>query len=311
MTNKRLRGQFFTRGNPFCHPAFIQWAAQAGLPHKNLLEPFAGAAHIIHTLQAAGLCQQFQAYDVEPAHADVIRRDTLAHFPTGHTVCVTNPPWLSKNSATRRGYAYPCEKYDDLYKHCLHLCLQHCDHVAAIIPASYLQSNLFFDRLHTYILLHQSIFTDTDNPVCLALFSNKIFTPIQLYDDEFFIGTLEKLQSHLPRHKTDKKMRFNDPHGQLGFISFDNTKTSSIHFCQAQELSAYEIKESSRFITRISGSFDDADVEKIAAKLNFLIEQFRRRTHDVFLTPFKGVRKDGKYRRRMKFSLARQFINAV
>ena len=34
----------------------------------------------------------------------------------------------------------------------------------------------------------------------------------------------------------------------------------------------------------------------------------RASTYDVFLTAFKGLRKDGKYRRRMEYRLARDII---
>lgn len=314
--SKKARGQFFTRENPFRHAAFRQWAAQAGLPGENVLEPFAGANHLIESLRGEGLCNRFRAYDIEPAHPQVAPRDTLKDFPTGHHVCVTNPPWLGKNSATRRGYAYPSNRYDDLYKHCLQLCLRHCRYVAALIPASYLQSNLFFDRLQSCILLQRALFTDTDNPVCLALFNDKLFTSIDLYNDSEHIGTLAQLQEFLPRRKSRNAIagdavRFNDPQGALGFISFDNTKAPSIRFCRAAQLKDYEIKESSRFITRISCDFRGADMDKIIARLNRRIDSFRANTHDVFLTPFKGIRRDGKYRRRMKFSLARSFIHAL
>ena len=314
--SKKSRGQFFTRANPFRHAAFRTWAAQAGLPNENVLEPFAGANHLIDSLRLEGLCNRFRAYDIEPAHPQVVLLDTLKDFPTGHRVCVTNPPWLGKNSATRRGYAYPSDKYDDLYKHCLELCLRNCDYVAALIPASFLQSNLFFERLQSCILLQRTLFTDTDNPVCLALFSDQLFTPIDLYNDHEHIGTLAQLQKFLPRPKScntlaGEKVRFNDPKGALGFISFDNTKAPSIRFCHAEQLKDYEIKESSRFITRIDCDFRGAELEKIVARLNRRIDSFRANTHDVFLTPFKGIRQDGKYRRRMKFSLARSFIHAL
>jgi len=86
----------------------------------------------------------------------------------------------------------------------------------------------------------------------------------------------------------------------------------SIHFCNADELRDYEIKHSSRFITRISGAFGDAhEVKILIARLNRAIDDFRYHTRDVFLTPFKGIRGDGAYRRRMKFSMARRFINAA
>jgi len=316
--DKKSLGQFFTRGNPFRFAPFRAWARAAGLPGARLLEPFAGANHIVSTLRAGGLCGAVDSFDLEPAHADVARRDCIADFPRGYRVTVTNPPWLARNSATRSGISFPGDgadagdQHDDLYKYCLEACLAHCDYAALLMPASYLQTNLRFDRLHTYILLHEMHFNDTENPTCLALFTPHGARNINLYHDNTRIGDLAALAKHLPVAKTDRRARFNDPDGALGFVSFDNTRAPSIHFCRAGELSDYTVKHSSRFITRISGKFGNArEVDRLIARLNHAICDFRANTRDAFLTPFKGIRRDGAYRRRMKFKMARNFINAA
>ena len=308
-TDKRAHGRYYTRGNPFNLDSFREWANKAGLPGECVLEPFAGANNIIKTLLGLKVCRDFKSYDLTPADKAVKTRNTVKNFPRGLRVCVTNPPWLARNSATRRGLPFPDSRYDDLYKHCLELCLDNCDYVAALVPASYLQSGLFQERLRTYILLHDTIFTDTENPVCLSLFGRESTKSVGIYDDETYIGTLASLRKRLPKQKQDKRARFNDPRGKLGFISFDNTREPSIRFCHASEVAAYPIKISSRFITRISGNFGDLD--RLIRGLNRKVKQFRVDTKDVFLTPFKGIRNDGRYRRRMEFALARQFINAT
>ncbi len=225
-------------------------------------------------------------------------------------MCVTNPPWLARNSATRRRLDYPRTIYDDLYKHCLELCLNNCQYVAALIPASFLQSQLFRERLSAYILLHdRGMFNDTDNPVCLALFNKESNHQIDIYYDNEFIGSLHELENAIPDPIQDRQVRFNEPKGNLGFVSFDCVSKPSIRFCEVNEILDYPIKTSSRFFTRISGDF--GDVSNLIELLNYRLETFRRDTHDVFLTPFKGIRKDGRYRRRMEFSLARRMINAT
>lgn len=306
--DKRSRGQYFTIGNPFGLEPFERWAREAGLPGVKLLEPFAGANHITNTLRDMGWCDEFVSYDIAPANKWVRKLDTLKNFPNSYSVCVTNPPWLARNSATRRGLPFPETPYDDLYKHCLYLCLENCEYVGAIIPASYLQTGLFQERLTSYVLLHKYLFADTENPVCLALFSGKKSQHVDLYNDGDYIGNIVELRNKLPVTRQDREVRFNDPNGRLGFISFDSTEKPTIKFCEAEEVSDYEIKVSSRFITRISGKFDN--LPKMIRKLNTDIANFRENTKDVFLTPFKGIRKDGYYRRRMDFALARDFINA-
>ena len=306
-SDKRAKGQFFTQGNPFAYKAVQRWSKLAGLPHARVLEPFAGANSLIAMLRKEGLCRHFRSYDIAPASRQVHRRDTIASFPTGFSVCVTNPPWLARNSATRRGLDFPATGFDDLYKHCLKLCLDHCQHVAAIVPASFLQSGLFRSRLNTYILLHGTMFSDTENPVCLALFGEPR-QQVQLFYDDDYIGTLDMMEQYLPRDtKRSVPIKFNCPHGALGFISFDNSRHPSIRFCDAKELEGRAIKHSSRFITRISGGFDG--LTNLIARLNERIAAFREDTKDIFLTPFKGMRDDGAYRRRMEYALARKFIH--
>ena len=85
------------------------------MPKTSILEPFAGANLLISSLKDMGLCHRADSFDIAPAHTDVKLRDTLTDFPTGYEVCITNPPWLAKNSATRRGLAFPETPYDDLY----------------------------------------------------------------------------------------------------------------------------------------------------------------------------------------------------
>lgn len=306
---KRIHGQFYTKGNPFLLKPFLQWAEEINLSKRCILEPFAGANNIIKMLQDSFLCHSFKSFDINPAHRDVQFRDSLEDFPKEIDICITNPPWLARNSATRRKLPFPETPYDDLYKHCLKKCLDHCLHVAALIPASFLQSNLFQDRLKTYILLHKTLFRDTENPVCLALFTSKKTEETDVFHDNKFIGELKTLERKKPLPRRKLKIRFNDPKGSLGFISFDNIKEPSIKFCHGDEISHYSIKKSSRFFTRISGELND--LNHLIPLLNKKIKKFRDETSDVFLTPFKGLRRDGCYRRRMDFLQAKEFINAT
>ncbi len=102
-SRKRACGRYFTAVSPFAHDAFRIWSAQASLPDEIVLEPFAGNNSIIRHLQAIGLCRRFISFDIRPADPAVAKRDTLTSFPLGFRGCVTNPPWLAKNSATARG----------------------------------------------------------------------------------------------------------------------------------------------------------------------------------------------------------------
>ncbi|OGG69461.1 hypothetical protein A3F27_00990 [Candidatus Kaiserbacteria bacterium RIFCSPHIGHO2_12_FULL_53_13] len=306
LQEKRQAGRYYTEGNPFLLKPFRDWIEKRSLIGKEVLEPFAGRNNLIRALREIGAAPSSQSFDIVPHDPEVEFRDTLKDFPEGFEFCVTNPPWLAKNSAKRRGLSFPETRFDDLYKHALDLCLTHCNYVAALIPATFLRSDSFRDDLEVVIFLHdQRLFADTDNPVCLALFSRGSHR-IEIFNDAEFIGHLDELERYLPQERRKTGIVFNHPDGNLGFIAFDDTKAPTIRFIPGEDLSEYEVGFSSRMITRIKA--DLVDLDSVIRDLNNDIRKFREATSDVFLTPFKGLRKDGQYRRRMDYGLARDFI---
>ena len=307
-SSTRSNGIYYTAlRNPFAYPVFANWAKRRQIQREVILEPFAGSNNLIDMLQELGHCKRYQSYDLYPRSSNVKSRDTLNDYPTGYRVCITNPPWLYKSSASRRGLPFPKTEFDDLYKHCLALCLKHSPYVAALIPASFLQSKLFQQRLEKVIFIHKKLFSYTDSPVCLALFQEEMVEDTQIYLDNKSVGMLSKLESHLPNPKStsSRSIQFNAINGPLGFISIDNNARPSIRFCHGDALRHHTIKVSSRAITRIDG-IDVTD--SLIGRLNERIDTMRDKTYDVFLTAFKGLRKDGKYRRRMEYGLARNII---
>ena len=306
----RSHGIYYTAlHNPFSYRGFASWAHKHRICKRKILEPFAGSNNLIGMLQSLDYCNSYDSYDLHPQSSDVRQRDTLLDYPQGYEVCVTNPPWLYKSRATRLGLSFPETTYDDLYKHCLASCLRHSPYVAALIPASFIQSGLFRDRLETVIFIHKKLFSYTDNPVCLGLFGEGPVADTRVEMDDMFIGNLKELETHMPG-TTDARaesirFRFNVPDGDLGFVGIDNSARASIAFHRGEALERYPIKSSSRAITRIGGT-DVSD--QLIRRLNERIRELRHDTHDIFLTVFKGLRKDGRYRRRMEYRTARDLL---
>ncbi|MGL4366812.1 MAG: Eco57I restriction-modification methylase domain-containing protein [Brevinemataceae bacterium] len=301
---KRTKGQYFTTKNIFEHVEFRNWATRANLTNETILEPFAGANSLIHMLKELNLCNSFQSFDIVPQTSEVLQKNTLASFPKKFQVVVTNPPYLAKNSASRRGIPFLEEnRYDDLYKYALLKCLDNVPYVAAIIPASFLHSNLFRDRLTCYISLpYDDIFADTYHPVCLALFEDKAEQTL-IYEKDTYLGILHELEKFIPEPKRDFDITFNKPTGILGLKAIDNATTNSIYFIEGKTIPSKKIKCSSRSFSRI-----ETEIKIEIEELNFVLNKFRIQTHDIFLTPFKGIRKDGKFRRRLNFSYAKKII---
>lgn len=312
---KRELGQYFTAYNPFQNEGFLTWAKECNLNKNTILEPFAGSNNLINMLQNMDLCCDFKSFDIEPQNEFVKKKDTLKNFPKGYKVCITNPPYLAQNSAKRRKLEFPNIVYDDLYKYALEKCLENCDYIGAIIPASFFNANLFRDRLSHYILLNSKMFNDTEHPVCLALFK-KYSSDVCLYNDNSYLGKLSDLQKKLPNPNANIDIRFNVPNGNLGLIAIDNTIEPSIKFVDGNLISPDRITVSSRSITRImlptptlcAVGVAKESIENIIEKLNSNLNRFREETYDLFLTPFKGLRKDNCYRRRLDYKLAKKII---
>ena len=302
---QRASGRFYTQDNPFDHKAFRAWAFQAGLPRAKVLEPFAGENSLIRHLKKMDLCKSFQSFDIQPGSKEVKKRDTLKHFPLNYKVCVTNPPWLARNVATRLNMPFPSCAYQDIYAFALEKCLSRCGWVSALVPESFLRAGLFRDRLMDFISLTSSLFSDTSHPVGLALFGPQTVEKTKVWSGEEDLGCLSDLEALRP--KPDPKaslVRFNDPEGNVGLLALDNTRSASIRFCLPAELKDYKIRPSCRSITLLKVS-----TTIHIKKWNKALQTFREKTCDTLMTPYRGLREDGKYRRRCDWDLARGIIH--
>lgn len=303
--NHRNTGRYYTQANVFEYPAFKQWLeAIPNISVTTILEPFAGDCAI-----PMMLCSyKWACYDIEPRKGDfkVVKRDTIKKFPSGFKVCITNPPYLAKNSATRRRLNFPECNYDNLYKHCLKLMLDSCQYVAAIIPDSFIQSGLFTDRLYGVISVPEKVFADTDYPVCLALFTSDISEDFNIWCGDSFIGTYKELLKYSLEEYNDSRWVFNDADGCIGVVCADG-KNSKIRFVKGESIDT-EVKGSSRFLVRVSGLPDNIDIDDFILKCNSTLEQYRYNTKNVFLNSFKGLRYDGTYRKRIPFTVVRSIF---
>lgn len=321
---KKKYGQFYTIFNPFKNSLFIEWYNK--IPDKlkkEALEPFAGSNNIlnlINEVKEISPPKKWKCYDIAPNNTKenksinyiVEKRDTIKDFPKGYHLVVTNPPYLAKNKATLMNIEFD-KNYEDIYLKCLDIMLKNVEYIAAIIPESFITSDKYRERLYGVVSLEMKMFDDTEVPVCLAMFNKDNVNETKVYKNDKFIGTIQELKKYnFFNNYKEIDLKFNDNYGNIGFIAIDNTKENSIKFVDDSEIST-EIKVSSRAITKISGiEFkDNIQKENFINKLNENIENYRNLTQDVFLTSFKGLRKDLKYRRRMDYKTARNIINKV
>lgn len=313
MADKREYGQYYTIENPFSFTLFREWIDK--IDNKSIvLEPFAVANNIPKLLFDAGYDLQWKCFDIEPPkynaypEYDVEERDTIADFPNDYKICITNCPYLGKSSARRRKINYPWLE-DDLYKVCLNRMLNSCEYVAVIIPESFITAGIHKDRLYGVISLTCKMFSDTECPVCLALFTPKKEGQIKVYANEEYLGTLEELEAMDFKDTNYNKWTFNDPLGIIGVKTVDNRITNDCKFFLGDNIKPEDIKISSRAFTRISGLPLGIDLDYFLDTCNKILDTYRAQTKDVLLTSFKGLRKDGKYRRRLEFKTVRCILN--
>ena len=331
---KRESWQFFTITNPFFLSAFYQWFSL--IPQESrkvLLEPFAWANNIVSLIEELTLFEAWEVhtwacFDIDISHENkmpeyrIIEQDTIDSYPLGYDVAITNPPYLAKNSATRRGLQYRYPEYEDLYQKCLEVMLKNSKFIAAIIPESFITSWLFVQRLFSVVSLTCKMFDDTDCPVCLALF---VPSEIKLnefgWNQNFYLYRMDKklgdyvtLQARIctlfkEREKID--WIFNDNQGQIWIICVYNTKRATITFVPWDSIWSDKIKVSSRSLTRVSWLPSDIDLNSFLLLCNQKLVKYREISNDVWLTSFKWMREDGFYRRRLDFKTAKMIMDSV
>lgn len=324
---KREHGQWMTEGNPFYMPVFKEWL-DGICAHENITacEPYAGSLslirHIRETMPTLESCIKWTAFDIQPNpepvidDVNIITADTLLNIPGDYDLIITNPPYLARNSATRRHLPFNDggKPYDDLYQVALDTCLQHADHAALIIPESFITSKFDKSRCSHVISLKAGLFNDTDCPVCLALFDDDVSMygndgrMTMIHDNtgrmiDSLSGLELKSMESLYSKGSDIGLTFNDPHGDVGLHAVDSGNTADIRFVRGMDsdISPDEIKVSSRSLTRISRKDGKPITDAQIMMANHILDSWRDETNDVFMTSFKGARKDGKYRRRLAF----------
>lgn len=282
ITDKQLKGQYFTTTNPFVGDAWILWNSLR--TPGPILEPFAGAGNLFNYVEGTWI-----GYDIEPQHPDVKQRDTLTDFPKGFSTCITNPPYLAKNAATRKKVEVSM-KHEDLYLDCLEKCLDNCEWVAAIIPATFYRTKKFADRLVAWDKIDYQLFQDTDAPVGVAYFGP------ESYSTNLYVNG-EQIVDWIPEKKID--LKFNVAEGNYVMCGIDKTYGDSIEIKENGEWFDRDkyLKNTSRnyvlFYSPVPLNIDHTNTN---------INNWRFTTKDFYLTPFKSMQTTGKYRKRLSFN---------
>ena len=314
--NKIALGQFFTKGPEWLKPQVISFIKDSGCDIA--YDPFAGAGDLLEVSKLYNI-EKTKGLDIDP-NLNWELNDSLIKIPhIEKAIIITNPPYLAKQSATRKkidlSKYFDYTTYDDLYLIALDRMIEAQKNVVAIIPESFINSSYKKKNLLKSItILEENPFTDTEVPVCVVCFDGipKEYNQIKVYKNGTFENDLETIEQYRIDPTNNIKMTFNDLDGWLGIRAVDSTNDKTFIEFDFKENIDYDwenrIKVSSRHFTLVNVQVEESFRQKVINKCNEILTELREKSSDTILTPFMGNTKKGIRRRRLDFKLARAII---
>lgn len=319
-------GQFYTRNDVWLRPHIEEFIRDVGA--SVVVDPFAGHGDLLHAVKGIGEWE-VAGYDIDPDLCTDMGwtwNDSLDEIPFhDDAIVVTNPPYLAKNSAARNclgsynHFSGDNCNFEDLYQIAVQRVLEKYTDSVFIIPETYFQTDLFKAYLHSYTVIEDNPFTDTDCPVCVVCFhketnflrlSNNNY---KVYKNDAYLFSGFELTDILYQFNSTKAnmpITFNDSTGMLGLRAVDGVgHQDKIRFAKPNNL-GYDLRkvdESSRSVTLIDVPGYTINKEFID-RANYFLGLLRLVSHDVVLSPFKNNNKLGDRRRRLDYHWARKII---
>lgn len=317
---KKYLGQFFTEDSCWLQPQVREFIEKSGC--EIAYDPFAGSgclfAPVTNSIASVTLCK---GLDIDPTLGWEVN-DSLVRIPAvDGAIIITNPPYISNYSASRKRLSCELKKYfdsteyDDVYLLALDRMLEAQRNVVAIIPETFINSAFKKKRLlKSLTILEENPFKDTDTPVVVVCFDSidKSFEEVDVYKGATRVcsfGDVEKCRL-IPDNSV--AMKFNDPSGWLGVRCVDTTDPSDMLRFDFKERIDYDwengIKVSSRLLTLVAIDVPIELRRRFVNSCNDILSKLRQDSHDIILSPFKGNMKNGVRRRRLDFQTCRAII---
>lgn len=316
--NKKVKlGQFFTKKSVWLKPQIKKFINDTKCDIA--YDPFAGGGDLLNTSQNILGFKNIVGLDIDNTLNWKIN-DSLLKIPhIDNAIIITNPPYIAKQSASRKkldlSKYFSTSSYDDVYLIALDKMIEAQQYVVAIIPESFINSSYKQkSKINSITILEENPFEDTGNPVCVVCFDgkDKLFSKINVYKNDKFINTLEKIQAIRVEPNNSIKITFNTLKGWLGLRAVDSTDDKTFINFDFKENFNYDwennIKVSSRHFSLIDIDVPEDKRKEFIKKCNEVINKLRVDSSDILLTPFKGNTKNGIRRRRLDFRLARAIM---
>ena len=316
--DKITKGQFFTKASLWLKPQIIDFIRNSKCTIA--YDPFAGNGDLLRCSNLYGI-SQIKGLDIDPTLGWNIN-DGLENIPhINNAIIITNPPYLSNYSASRKNVLNDVKRYfsnscyDDLYLIALTKMLEAQDFVVAIIPETFINSSFKQkNRLHSVTILEENPFEDTDTPVCVACFDgkNKDISKVLVYKNSSIAPNLGQLESLRIMPTKKIKITFNVLNAWLGLRAVDSTDPHNMIKFDFKENFNYDwskgIKISSRLLSVIDIDIPQPKKKEFVDLCNHILLDLRSSSQDIILSPFKGNMKNGTRRRRLDFCTARAIM---
>ena len=318
MENKKIKlGQFFTKESIWLKPHIKKFIESCSC--KIAYDPFAGGGDLLNVASNQLGFENVVGLDIDES-LNWKKNDSLINIPhIDNAIIITNPPYIAKQSASRKkidlSHYFSMSKYDDVYLIALDNMLKAQKYVVAIIPESFINSSYMQkNMINSITVLEDNPFEDTENPVCVVCFDGvyKHFGEVKIYKNELLVGSLEDIRSIRIEPKNNISITFNTLDGWLGLRAVDSTDDKTIINFGFKENFKYDweknIKVSSRHFSLIKIDIPEHLKTLFIVECNLILNEVRKKSFDILLTPFKGNTKKGIRRRRLDFRLARAIM---
>jgi hypothetical protein len=342
---KKNKGQFYTTNSFYILDGFSAPPTDI----RCIMEPFAGKGDLIEWIRKLGITSEIEAYDIEPKHECVQKKDTLLSPPDyNNTWIITNPPYLARNKSVEKD-VFDLYDTNDLYK-CFLLSIvkqNNCRGGIIIIPAGFFFSPRDIDvRCRNAFMKHfkiikvkyfeESVFHDTTTTVVAFSFEKaneelshqvvdwimlpsgvqKTFSMTSL-NDWIIGGDIYKLpiseNISVRRYVQDQQLRNGEQQTFILLNALDSgTQDGRISLSYKKDF-IYPAKECSRTYAtfRITGkTLNEKEQVFLCQKFNEFLEEKRKETWSLFLPQYRESKEYA--RKRIPFELAyRIFLHII
>ena len=328
MSTKKAAGQFYT-----VQSAYILDGVERPPSDARVIEPFAGQGDLLEWIGT-----DVEAYDIEPKHPRVVKRDTLLDPPDYRGAWViTNPPYLARNHADDKT-VFDRYGMNDLYK-CFIMSMIGAAGGTLIIPVGFFLSPRDTDFrcrdmfLSNYTLtqvkyFEEDVFPDTPTTVVAVSFvsSENMYTEqtvewIQRPTGERKTFTLRRSENWiiggdvytLPivegitvrRHVEGQALKEGERLTGLTLTALDSGKEDGRIKLKYDPTYVYPAKDSSRAYLTVcirGKTLTPAEQQSLATRFNEFIECKRVSTWSLFLPAYRESKEYA--RKRIPFELA-------